>query len=45
LADSQGRFVELCPGRSLAGLAKRINRRMPIDSAATAESIAQLKQN
>jgi [acyl-carrier-protein] S-malonyltransferase len=26
------RFVELAPGRTLAGLAKRINRRLPIES-------------
>jgi [acyl-carrier-protein] S-malonyltransferase len=43
LADAEGRYVELSPGRTLAGLAKRINRRLPIDSVATAESIAQLK--
>jgi [acyl-carrier-protein] S-malonyltransferase len=42
LADEQGRYIELAPGRSLAGLAKRINRRLPIDSVATAEAIAQL---
>jgi [acyl-carrier-protein] S-malonyltransferase len=45
LTDPDGRYVELCPGRTLAGLAKRINRRLPIDSVATAESIAQLKGN
>jgi len=27
-----GRFVELSPGRTLAGLAKRINRRLPVES-------------
>ena len=27
-----GRFVELAPGRTLAGLAKRINRRFPVES-------------
>jgi [acyl-carrier-protein] S-malonyltransferase len=26
-----GRFVELAPGRTLAGLAKRINRRLPVE--------------
>ncbi len=26
------RFVELAPNRHLAGLAKRINRRLPIES-------------
>jgi [acyl-carrier-protein] S-malonyltransferase len=34
------RFVELAPGRTLAGLAKRINRRLPIVSVDNAESIA-----
>jgi len=28
------RFVELAPNRHLAGLAKRINRRLPIESLA-----------
>ena len=30
-----GRFVELSPGRTLAGLAKRINRRLPVDAVET----------
>jgi len=34
------RFVELAPGRTLAGLAKRINRRLPIESLATAEALS-----
>jgi [acyl-carrier-protein] S-malonyltransferase len=41
-ADSAGdgaRFVELAPGRTLAGLAKRINRRLPIESLATADTL------
>ncbi len=42
LADAEGRYVELSPGRTLAGLAKRINRRLAVESVATAESIAQL---
>jgi [acyl-carrier-protein] S-malonyltransferase len=33
------RFVELAPGRTLAGLAKRINRRLPIESLATADAL------
>lgn len=33
------RFVELAPGRTLAGLAKRINRRLPIESLATSDSL------
>lgn len=27
-----GRYVELAPGRTLAGLAKRVNRRLPVES-------------
>lgn len=37
--DEQARFVELGPGRTLANLAKRINRRLAMESAATAESL------
>ena len=33
------RFVELAPGRTLTGLAKKINRRLPIESLATAEPL------
>jgi [acyl-carrier-protein] S-malonyltransferase len=33
------RFVELAPGRTLAGLAKRFNRRLPVESVATSEAI------
>ncbi len=41
IADgADARFVELAPGRTLAGLAKRINRRLPIESFATAESVS-----
>jgi [acyl-carrier-protein] S-malonyltransferase len=32
LAGGEGRFIELSPGRTLAGLAKRINRRLPVES-------------
>ena len=32
LAGGEGRFVELSPGRTLAGLAKRINRRLPVEN-------------
>ena len=35
-AQASARFVELAPGRTLAGLAKRINRRLPVESLATA---------
>ncbi|HEX4125746.1 MAG TPA: ACP S-malonyltransferase [Tepidisphaeraceae bacterium] len=30
--DATAKFVELLPGRTLAGLAKRINRRLPVES-------------
>jgi [acyl-carrier-protein] S-malonyltransferase len=43
IADEGARFVELAPGRTLAGLAKRINRRLPIESVATAEALAGRK--
>ena len=33
------RFVELAPNRHLAGLAKRINRRLPIESLATVDGL------
>jgi [acyl-carrier-protein] S-malonyltransferase len=33
------RFVELAPGRTLAGLAKRINRRLPVQSVASTEAL------
>ncbi len=33
MADAtEPEFVELAPGRTLAGLAKRINRRLPVES-------------
>lgn len=32
LSNADARFVELAPGRTLAGLAKRINRRLPVES-------------
>lgn len=32
IASGDARFVEMAPGRTLAGLAKRINRRLPIES-------------
>lgn len=37
---AEARFVELAPGRTLAGLAKRINRRLPVESFETAASLA-----
>lgn len=39
VAREGARFVELAPGRTLAGLAKRINRRLPIESLATVEAL------
>ncbi len=33
------RFVELAPGRVLTGLLKKINRRLPVESLATAETL------
>ena len=38
-AQADARFVELAPGRTLAGLMKRINRRLPIESFAGAEAL------
>jgi [acyl-carrier-protein] S-malonyltransferase len=35
------KFIELAPNRHLAGLAKRINRRLPIHSLATIEGLKQ----
>ena len=32
IGAGEARFIELAPGRTLAGLAKRINRRLPIES-------------
>jgi [acyl-carrier-protein] S-malonyltransferase len=32
LAEPAGRFIELSPGRTLAGLAKRINRRVAVEN-------------
>lgn len=40
LAIEGARFIELAPGRTLAGLARRINRRAPLESVATAEALA-----
>ena len=40
---AEARFVELAPGRTLAGLAKRINRRLPVESLATADALSGTK--
>jgi [acyl-carrier-protein] S-malonyltransferase len=39
LAAGEARWVELAPGRVLAGLLKRINRRHPIESLSTADTL------
>ena len=39
IASGDARFIELAPGRTLAGLAKRINRRLPIESLASADAL------
>lgn len=39
-ATADARFVELAPGRTLAGLAKRINRRLPVESFETVAALA-----
>jgi len=39
LGAGEARWIELAPGRVLAGLLKRINRRLPIESLATAETL------
>ena len=38
-AVADARFVELAPGRVLTGLLKKINRRLPVDSLATADAL------
>lgn len=35
----EARFVELAPGRVLTGLLKKINRRLPVDSLASADAL------
>jgi [acyl-carrier-protein] S-malonyltransferase len=37
---ADARWVELAPGRVLTGLLKKINRRLPVESYATAESLS-----
>lgn len=38
-ANADARFIELAPGRTLTGLAKRINRRLRVESFATTEAL------
>jgi [acyl-carrier-protein] S-malonyltransferase len=40
---ASARWVELAPQRQLAGMLKRINRRLPVESLNTAESLATAK--
>jgi [acyl-carrier-protein] S-malonyltransferase len=41
IAPTEGaRFVELAPGRSLTGMMKKINRRLPVENLATADSLS-----
>ncbi len=44
LGGEGARFVELAPNRHLAGLAKRINRRLPIQSLASVEGIGSAQE-
>ena len=41
IATPDLRFIELAPGRTLAGLARKINRRLPIDSLAAADALTR----
>ncbi|HEY1684406.1 MAG TPA: ACP S-malonyltransferase [Tepidisphaeraceae bacterium] len=44
LIDSgEARYIELAPGRTLAGLAKRINRRLPIESLTGMDTLSAPK--
>ena len=40
VAAGEARYIELAPGRVLTGLLKKINRRLPVDSFATADAVA-----
>jgi len=40
LANGDARWVELAPGRVLTGLLKKINRRLPVESLASADVLA-----
>jgi [acyl-carrier-protein] S-malonyltransferase len=39
VARGEARYVELAPGRVLTGLLKKINRRLPVESLAAADSL------
>jgi [acyl-carrier-protein] S-malonyltransferase len=39
-STENARFVELAPGRSLTGMMKKINRRLPVENLATADALS-----
>jgi len=39
VAQGEARYVELAPGRVLTGLLKKVNRRLPIESLASADAL------
>ena len=41
LALGEARFIELAPGRVLTGLLKKLNRRLPVESFASADALKQ----
>jgi [acyl-carrier-protein] S-malonyltransferase len=43
MLETEARWVELAPQRQLAGMLKKINRRLPIDSLATADTLNSAK--
>jgi [acyl-carrier-protein] S-malonyltransferase len=45
LINQPMRFIELAPGRTLTGLAKKINRRAAIESLATADALGAAKES
>jgi [acyl-carrier-protein] S-malonyltransferase len=45
LSAGEWRFVELAPGRSLTGMLKKINRRLPVESLAGADGLTAAKSS
>ena len=41
VSQGDARWIELAPGRVLSGLLKKINRRLPVESLASAEALKQ----